>query len=151
MRKGVSWSNRCGTQVEQRAYSPEAACWALKACLNAVAKALALAWDGFMRTAIMASEMRDPRRTIPFSILGGIAIAAIVFFAVATVTLGVLGGENNEGPMRSARTMTGKMGRLSRDAQAIMRPTLYWPVLSRHKDNAPQNVWFRTDAGDLAC
>lgn len=51
------------------------------------------AWDAFMRTAIMASEMKDPRRTIPFSILGGILIAAVVFFAVATVTLGVLGGE----------------------------------------------------------
>jgi APA family basic amino acid/polyamine antiporter len=51
------------------------------------------AWDAFMRTAIMASEMKDPRWTIPFSILGGIAIAAIVFFAVATVTLGVLGGD----------------------------------------------------------
>jgi len=51
------------------------------------------AWDAFMRTAIMASEMKDPRRTIPFSILGGIAIAAVVFFAVATVTLGVLGAE----------------------------------------------------------
>ncbi|MDX8483187.1 APC family permease [Mesorhizobium sp. VK24D] len=50
------------------------------------------AWDGFMRTAIMAGEMRDPRRTIPFSIAGGIAIAAIVFYAVAAVTLGVLGG-----------------------------------------------------------
>ncbi len=53
------------------------------------------AWDAFMRTAIMASEMKDPRRTIPFSILGGIAIAAVVFFAVATVTLGVLGAEGN--------------------------------------------------------
>jgi APA family basic amino acid/polyamine antiporter len=27
------------------------------------------AWDGFMRTAIMAGEIKDPRRTIPFSIL----------------------------------------------------------------------------------
>jgi len=51
------------------------------------------AWDGFMRTAIMAGEMKDPRRTIPFSIAGGIAIAAVVFYAVATVTLGVLGAQ----------------------------------------------------------
>jgi len=49
------------------------------------------AWDGFMRTAIMAGEMKDPRRTIPFSIAGGIAIAAVVFYVVAAVTLGVLG------------------------------------------------------------
>src|SRR5438105_1687473 len=52
------------------------------------------AWDAFMRTAIMASEMKDPRRTIPFAILGGIALAAVVFFAVAIVTLGVLGAED---------------------------------------------------------
>jgi basic amino acid/polyamine antiporter, APA family len=45
------------------------------------------AWDGFMRTAIMAGEMKDPRRTIPFSIAGGIAIAAVVFFAVAATFL----------------------------------------------------------------
>ncbi len=51
------------------------------------------AWDGFMRTAIMAGEIRDPRRTIPFSILGGIAIAAVVYYAVAATTLGVLGAQ----------------------------------------------------------
>src|SRR5438477_1134747 len=51
------------------------------------------AWDARMRTAIMASEMKDPRRTKPFAILGGIAIAAVVFYAVATVTLGVLGAD----------------------------------------------------------
>jgi basic amino acid/polyamine antiporter, APA family len=51
------------------------------------------AWDGFMRTAIMAGEIKDPRRTIPFSILGGIAIAAVVYFAVAATTLGVLGAQ----------------------------------------------------------
>ena len=49
------------------------------------------AWDGFMRTAIMAGEIQDPRRTIPFAIVGGIVIAAVVFYAVATATLGVLG------------------------------------------------------------
>src|SRR5713226_531417 len=51
------------------------------------------AWDGFMRTASMAGEIQDPRRTIPFAILGGIAIAAVVFYAVATATLGVLGAQ----------------------------------------------------------
>ena len=50
-------------------------------------------WDGFMRTAIMASEIKDPRRTIPFAIVGGIAFAAIVFLAVGAATLGVLGPE----------------------------------------------------------
>jgi len=48
-------------------------------------------WDGFMRTAIMASEVKDPRRSIPISIVGGVAIAAVVFLTVGAITLGVVG------------------------------------------------------------
>ncbi|HEY3363565.1 MAG TPA: amino acid permease [Symbiobacteriaceae bacterium] len=48
-------------------------------------------WDGFQRTAIMANEIKDPRRTIPLAIIGGISIAAIVYVIVAGTTLGVLG------------------------------------------------------------
>lgn len=67
------------------------------------------AWDAFMRTAIMAGEMKDPRRTIPISIAGGIAIAAVVFYAVATVTLGVLGAQEiakDDTPLFKAATQT---------------------------------------------
>src|SRR5258708_4652607 len=49
------------------------------------------AWDGFIRTAIMASEIKNPRQTIPFSIIVGLVIAAVVYFIVVFVTLGVLG------------------------------------------------------------
>ena len=45
-------------------------------------------WDGFMRMAIMASEVKEPRRTIPFAVVGGIVVAAVVFLAVAAVALG---------------------------------------------------------------
>ncbi len=48
-------------------------------------------WDGFLRTAIMAGEVRDPKRTIPIAVIGGIGIAAVVFLIVGAVTLGVLG------------------------------------------------------------
>ena len=48
-------------------------------------------WDGFQRTAIMANEIKDPRNSIPLAIVGGIAIAAIIYLLVAGVTLGVLG------------------------------------------------------------
>ena len=51
-------------------------------------------WDGFMRTAIMAGEIKEPKRTIPVAIIGGIAIAAVVFIAVAAAALGVLGPES---------------------------------------------------------
>src|SRR5438552_4476179 len=48
-------------------------------------------WDGFMRMAIMAAEAKEPRRSLPFAIVGGIAIAADVFLAVAGAALGVVG------------------------------------------------------------
>ena len=54
-------------------------------------------WDGFMRMAIMASEVKEPRRTIPFAIIGGIAIAAVVFLAVSAAALGVLGAKEMSG------------------------------------------------------
>ena len=50
-------------------------------------------WDGFMRMAIMAGEVKQPRRTIPIAIVGGIAIAAITYIGVGAVTLGVLGAD----------------------------------------------------------
>lgn len=55
----------------------------------------------------MAGEMKNPRQTIPLSIAGGIAIAAVVFFAVATVTLGVLGASEmakDDAPLFKAAT-----------------------------------------------
>src|SRR5947209_20580723 len=39
-------------------------------------------WDGFMRMAIMASEVKEPRRSIPFAVVGGIVFAAVVFLVV---------------------------------------------------------------------
>ncbi|NMC58601.1 MAG: APC family permease [Candidatus Methanofastidiosa archaeon] len=48
-------------------------------------------WDGFQRTAIMANEIKEPRKTIPFAMIGGILITAAVYFIIAGVTLGVLG------------------------------------------------------------
>ncbi len=54
-------------------------------------------WDGFMRMAIMASEVKQPRRTIPFAVVGGIVIAAVVFMVVGAATLGVLGADAMRG------------------------------------------------------
>ncbi len=62
-------------------------------------------WDGFMRTAIIAGEIKNPRRTIPLAIGGGIALAAVVFLAVGATTLGVLGAETmaqNDVPVYTA-------------------------------------------------
>ena len=54
-------------------------------------------WDGFLRMAILASEVKEPRRTIPFAIVGGIAFSAVVFLVVPAVALGVLGAEGTRG------------------------------------------------------
>src|SRR5205807_1237030 len=54
-------------------------------------------WDGFLRMAIMASEVKEPRRSIPFAIVGGIAFCAVVFLVVPGVALGVLGAEGMRG------------------------------------------------------
>lgn len=50
-------------------------------------------WDGFQRTAIMANVIKDPKKTIPFAVVGGIMIAAIIYLIVAATTLGVLGAD----------------------------------------------------------
>ena len=50
-------------------------------------------WDGFMRMAIMASEVKEPRRTIPIAVAGGVAIAAVMFIGAGAITLGVLGAD----------------------------------------------------------
>src|SRR5439155_1011938 len=76
-------------------------------------------WDGFMGTAIMASEIKDPRRTIPLSIVGGVAIAAAVFLPVAAITLGVLGADElgrDDTPLLSAARRAADW--------------LFWPVLA---------------------
>jgi len=81
-------------------------------------------WDGFMRMAIMASEVKEPRRTIPFAVVGGIAIAAVVFVAVGTATLGVLGAD-----AMTARDATNDTPLLTAGAKAIGRWGL-WVVLA---------------------
>lgn len=48
-------------------------------------------WDGFQRTAIMADEIKEPRKSIPLAVVGGIAISALIYLFVAGATLGVLG------------------------------------------------------------
>jgi APA family basic amino acid/polyamine antiporter len=50
-------------------------------------------WGGFQRTAIMANEIQEPRKTIPFAIVGGLTIVAIIFLIVAGSTIGVLGAD----------------------------------------------------------
>ena len=66
-------------------------------------------WDGFMRMAIMASEVKDPPRTIPFAVVGGIAFAAIVFLIKLSSTMWNTGkpGRNRAQSEENEGTSTG--------------------------------------------
>lgn len=71
-------------------------------------------WDGFMRMAIMAGEVRQPRRTIPIAIVGGVAIAAVMFVSTGAITLGVLGadqiGQQDTPMLAAAQQAMGQWG-----------------------------------------
>ncbi len=81
-------------------------------------------WDGFMRMAIMASEVKHPRRTIPIAIVGGIAIAAAMFIGAGAITLGVLGadeiGRQDTPLLAAAQKAMGEWGRWVILAAAIL-------------------------------
>src|SRR5438876_5524686 len=81
-------------------------------------------WDGFMRMAIMASEVKEPRRTIPIAIVGGVAIAAVMFTGVGAITLGVLGadeiGRQDTPMLAAARNAMGQWGNWVILAAAIL-------------------------------
>jgi amino acid transporter len=71
-------------------------------------------WDGFQRTAIMADTIKDPRKSIPFAIIGGILITTVIYLSVAGITLGVLGadamGESDTPLLFAAQTAIPALG-----------------------------------------
>ena len=64
--------------------------------------------------AIMAGEVKQPRRTIPIAIGGGVAIAAVIFVGTGAITLGVLGadeiGRQDTPMLAAAQKATGQWG-----------------------------------------
>jgi APA family basic amino acid/polyamine antiporter len=52
---------------------------------------LFFAFAGYARIATLGEEVKDPRRTIPRAILAALAIAAVVYAAVAVTVLAALG------------------------------------------------------------
>ncbi len=53
---------------------------------------------GFQRIAVIASEVKEPKRTIPISVFAGFAITVLLFVATAAVTLGAIGASRMGGP-----------------------------------------------------
>jgi APA family basic amino acid/polyamine antiporter len=71
---------------------------------------LFFAFAGYARIATLGEEVRDPRRTIPRAILGALAIALVVYLAVALTLLAVLGPARlaaSTAPLADALRVTG--------------------------------------------
>lgn len=54
---------------------------------------LFFAYTGYARIAVLAEEVRDPRRTIPRAVVATITGAIVLYMAVAIVAVGVVGSE----------------------------------------------------------
>lgn len=71
-------------------------------------------FEGFQRTAVIAGEIENPRRTLPFAIIVGFFISYIVFMLVGAATLGVLGAQTASGTtvpvFAAAESATGLWG-----------------------------------------
>src|SRR5437879_4936458 len=63
---------------------------------------------------IMASEVKQPRRTIPIAVVGGVTIAAVTYVGVGAITLGVLGaaevGRQDTPLLEAAQRAIGQWG-----------------------------------------
>jgi basic amino acid/polyamine antiporter, APA family len=74
---------------------------------------LFFAYTGYARIATLGEEVRDPARTIPRAIIITIAIAAVLYFAVAIVAVGGVGAEslaNGASPLQRAARSFGSPG-----------------------------------------
>src|SRR5438067_5572890 len=89
-------------------------------------------WDGFLRMAIMASEIKESRRTIPFAIIGGIAFSAVVFLIVPAIALGVLGAEGMRGGEAPSDTplVTAAMRAIGRSGVWVVLATAWLDTLT---------------------
>lgn len=68
------------------------------------------AYGGFARVAVIAEEVRDPRRTVPRAILLSLAVSTAVYVLVGLVAVGLVGAARLAGspsPLALAITATG--------------------------------------------
>ena len=69
------------------------------------------AFSGFARPVTIAEEVRDPARNLPRGVLAGISISAVLYIAVASVALALVGADAlaiSPAPLRDALGPTGQ-------------------------------------------
>ena len=105
--------------------------------------------------AIRTNEIKEPRKTIPFAVVGGISIAAVTYLLVASATLGVLGpqamGKTDAPVFHGAIKAIGPRGAWVILASAWM--TAFSEMLAkvaqdggRKRARAEKPPWWRDDA-----
>jgi APA family basic amino acid/polyamine antiporter len=68
------------------------------------------AYTGYARIATLGEEIKNPEKTIPKAILASLFITAIVYVAVTTVAIGLVGVENfasSDSPIATAASVLG--------------------------------------------
>jgi amino acid transporter len=72
---------------------------------------LLFAYGGFENALIPAGEVKDPRRTIPFALLGGLFGCIVVYTLVQFVTVATIGASPTNQPLaQTASTLIGAIG-----------------------------------------
>lgn len=70
------------------------------------------AYTGYARIATLGEEIKDPERTIPRAIIASLLLTAIVYVAVTTVAIGLVGVEkfaDSDSPMATAASVLGNV------------------------------------------
>lgn len=106
------------------------------------------AFVGFHVAAVVAGEMSNPRRDLPVSILGGLAIACLLYLLLMLACFGVL-PDTAASPLPLvdvARTFVGPIGATLMATAAVVSCA---GGLSVQMLVAPRNVFALAEAGDL--
>jgi len=68
------------------------------------------AYGGFARIAVIAEEVKDPRRNVPLAIILSLVISTVIYILVGTVAVGLIGSESlsrSNSPLSDAMGIVG--------------------------------------------
>lgn len=113
---------------------------------------LIFAFGGFDNALFPASEMRDPRRDAPFAVLVGLAIVAVLYFAIqivfqGTVTAAAAGAQLTAQPLAvAAQAFLGRPGAWLMAAGAMIS---IWGWFAATTLGTPRLTYAMAEHGDL--